>query len=210
MRIKSTAPVILALAATVAACGSSTPSSNHSVSPVTVTVTAPTPDTGTSPPPATTTSPQTTTSPTTTAPTTPTRTEPAPAYVTPSGGTPAGDALQTAVTRLRGLGFAPVSTATFASDQTLHVLVGARTGSAHVQQAFFFSGAKYLGTDAAAASGTIAVTAHGDTDVTLRYGIYRSGDADCCPSGVPVSVRFELDGGRLMALDPIPSAAARR
>jgi hypothetical protein len=209
MSFKPTAAVMLGLAATVAACGSSTPSSNKSVSPVTVTVTAPTPDAGTGSSPATTTSQETTTT-TTTAPTTPTRTEPAPAYVTPSGGTPAGGDLQTAVTRLRGLGFAPVSTATFAPDQTLHVLVGGRTGSARSQQAFFFSGPKYLGTDTAAASGMIAVTEHGDTDVTLRYGIYRSGDADCCPSGAPVSVRFELDGGRLMALDPIPSAAARR
>jgi hypothetical protein len=114
------------------------------------------------------------------------------------------------VTRLRGLGFTPVSTTTFAPDQTLHVLVGARQGAARTQQAFFFSGAKYLGTDTAAASGLITVTAHGDTDVTLRYGIYNPSDGVCCPSGAPVSVRFELDGGRLMALDPIPGAAARR
>jgi hypothetical protein len=200
--------MVLALAASVAACGGSTPSSNTGVAPVTVTVTAPTTDAAPSPP-ATTTPQQTTPRTTATVAPAQTRTQPAP-NVGPSGGTPAGSDLQTAVTRLRGLGYTPTTTTTFQPDQTLHVLVGTRTGTARPQQAFFFDGAKYLGTDAASSSGMIAVTGHSDTDVTLRYGIYRAGDADCCPSGAEVSVRFELDGGRLMALDQIPSAAARR
>lgn len=194
----------------LAACGGS--SNSSSPAPVTVTVTAPSEPT--------TTSPQTTTpapSPTVTAPATTTapaqtRTAPGPAFTRTTGGTPAASDLDAAVGKLRALGFAPLSTRTYDSGQTLRVLVGARTGSAdaHTQQAFFFDGPRYLGTDAAATSGQIGVIGHGDTDVTLRYGIYRPGDADCCPSGAPRTVRFALDSGRLVAVDPIPSLASRR
>jgi hypothetical protein len=198
---------LLALLPTLAACGGS---SNSSASaPVTVTVTAPSEPTTTSPPP--TAPPPAATTPATTAPA-PTRTAPGPAFTRTTGGTPAASDLDAAVAKLRALGFSPLSTGTYDAGETLRVLVGARTGSAdaHTQQAFFFDGAKYLGTDAAATSGQIGVVGHGDTDVTLRYAIYRPGDADCCPSGAARTVRFELDSGRLVAVDPIPSLASRR
>jgi hypothetical protein len=143
---------------------------------------------------------------TVTAPTATTRTQTAPAFAG-TGGTPAGD-LGAAVAKVRGLGFSPVTTSTYDANQTLRVLIGARAAGA--QQAFFFDGSKFLGTDAAATSGQLAVAGHGDTDVALRYGIYRPGDRTCCPSGPPQTVRFVLDGGHLVAQDPIPGTAARR
>jgi hypothetical protein len=193
----------------LAACGGS--SNSSSPAPVTVTVTAPSEPTTTSPQTTTPAPSPTVAAPTTTAPAQ-TRTAPGPAFTRTTGGTPAASDLDAAVGKLRALGFAPLSTRTYDSGQTLRVLVGARTGSAdaHTQQAFFFDGPRYLGTDAAATSGQIGVIGHGDTDVTLRYGIYRPGDADCCPSGAPRTVRFALDSGRLVAVDPIPSLASRR
>jgi hypothetical protein len=196
------------LAATLAACGATQGSS-----PVTPTVTVTVPATPTSPtavaPPQRTTSH--TTSTVTSTP--PTRTAPAPAFTRTTGGTPAaGGDLQAAAAKVHALGFTPLSTSVYDPNQTLRVLVGARTGSAdaHTQQAFFFDGTRYLGTDASATSGQIAVAGHGDTDVRLRYAIYRPSDPDCCPTGTPRTVDFTLDGGHLVAADPIPAVADRR
>jgi hypothetical protein len=215
--IKPPARSLLPLLSVVAlaACGST---QSSSPTPPTVTVTAPPPattggaSTTPAPPAPTTTQPTRTTPPPSTTTPGSTRTAPGPAFTRTTGGTAPGGDLQSAVARLRGLGFTPLSTGTYDGNQTLRVLVGARTGSAdaRTQQAFFFDGSRYLGTDAAATSGRIAVTGHGDTEVTLRYGIYRPGDPDCCPSGTPRTVRFALDSGRLVPLDPIPAAAARR
>ena len=198
---------LLALLPVLAACGSS----GSATTVVTVTVPAPAPTTtgtnGTTStatvPPAVTTTTKTVT---TTAPPSSTRTETAPAFAG-TGGTPAGD-LGAAVAKVRSLGFSALGTSTYDPNQTLRVLIGARAAGA--QQAFFFDGAKFLGTDAAATSGMIAVTGHGDTDVTLRYGIYNPSDRLCCPSGPPQTVHFVLDGGHLVAQSPIPATVARR
>jgi hypothetical protein len=40
--------------------------------------------------------------------------------------------------------------------------------------------------------------------VTLSYPLYRKGDALCCPGGGQTKVRFQLNNGKLTALDPIP------
>src|SRR5206468_6809634 len=175
MKIGPIGWALLALLPALAACGGS--SNSSSPAPVTVTVTAPSPATATSPETVAPAPSKTVTTPTTTPPA-PTPTAPRPAFTRTTGGTPAASDLDAAVGKLRALGFTPLSTRTYDSGETLRVLVGARTGSAdaHTQQAFFFDGAKYLGTDAAATSGQIGVIGYGDTDVTLRYGIYRSGD----------------------------------
>jgi hypothetical protein len=195
---------LLALPPILAACGSSP----RATTVVTVTVPAPaTATTGTTTTPtASSTVTTTTKTVTTTAPPSSTRTETAPAFAG-TGGTPAGD-LGVAVAKLRSLGFSPLSTATYDPNQTLRVLIGAKAAGA--QQAFFFDGAKFLGTDAAATSGAISVAGHGDTDVTLRYGIYNPTDRLCCPSGPPQTVRFVLDSGHLVAQNPIPGTVARR
>ena len=195
---------LLALLPTLAACGS-TP---KATTVVTVTVPAPTTATtgATTAPPATSTVTRTTKTVTTAAPSSTTRTQTAPAFAG-TGGTPAGD-LGAAVAKVRNLGFSPLSTSTYDPNQTLRVLIAAKAAGA--QQAFFFDGAKFLGTDAAAPSGMITVTGHGDTDVTLRYGIYNPTDRLCCPSAPPQTVHFVLDGGHLVAQDPIPGTVARR
>jgi hypothetical protein len=91
------------------------------------------------------------------------------------------------------------------------VLVGTRTGSAdgHGQQAFFFLGGLYLGTDTKEPSVSVNVVSQGDTEVTLAYPLYRSSDPLCCPSGGTATVRFQLDNGRLVPLDPIPPASSK-
>lgn len=143
-----------------------------------------------------------------------TRTAPAPAF---TGGTSAaagssGGALGSAVAKLHALGFSPLATSTYDSNQTLRVLIGARSPTAdeRAQQAFFFDGARYLGTDTRGTSAEIRVAAQSDTGVTLSYGIYKRTDALCCSTGGTRSVRFQLDMGKLMAVDAIPSAAERR
>ena len=73
------------------------------------------------------------------------------------------------------------------------------------QQAFFFVDGRYLGTDASTPSGQIAVVNQSDTEVTLAYSLYRSSDPICCPGGGRAQVRFQLNNGRLTALDPIPA-----
>ncbi|GAC1437778.1 MAG: hypothetical protein NVSMB51_12600 [Solirubrobacteraceae bacterium] len=197
-------PLLLALGLT--ACGAS--NSANTISTVTVTQ----PQASTSPTQtATSTPPRTSTGTTATPPrTTPTRTQAAPAF---TGGAAAGSGAEAAaVAKLRALGFTPLGSGSYHADQTLRVLIGARSGSAddRTQRAFFFNGGRYLGTDTADTSAEIRVAAQSDTEVTLEYGIYRAGDALCCPHGGTRKVRFQLDMGRLMAVDPLPSAAGRR
>jgi len=146
---------------------------------------------------------------TTSTPAAKTRTAPAPAF---TGGTSAGAtssaALGSAVARLHALGFAPVATSMYKADQTLRVLIGSR--GAQVQQAFFFNGLNYLGTDTRSPSAMLRVAQQSDTSVTLSYATYKRADALCCPTGPARSVRFQLDMGKLMAVDAIPSVAERR
>ncbi len=142
-----------------------------------------------------------------------TRTATAPAFTggaSPSN-SPSG-AQSAAAARLRALGFTPLDTSVYHADQTLRVLIGARSASANqpTRRAFFFNGSRYLGTDTADSSAQIRVSAQSDTEVTLSYGIYRTGDPVCCPRGGSRSVRFQLDMGRLSPLDPLPSASQRR
>lgn len=181
-------------AAGVAACGSSN-SSAVSVPTVTITTPAPTPtqqaSTPATPPPVTTTLPTVTNAPAQT------RTATAPAFTQTTGGTSSqGGALGAAVATLRARGYTPVSTSTYDADQTLRVLVGASGGA---EQAFFFDGTTYLGTDTKDPSRSISVTGQTDTEVTLRYAT-TSGSA---------TVHFELDMGQLTPLDTIPSTASR-
>jgi hypothetical protein len=182
-----------ATAAGVAACGSSNASSGRLP---TVTITAPAPaPTGQQPSPAATT-PATTTTPSVTTPARATRTAPAPAFTRTTGGTSAtgGDAAAAAAAVMRR-GYTPV-TQTYDPSQTLRVLIGSSGGR---QQAFFFDGSTYLGTDTKLPSRSIAVVGQSDTEVTLRYAT----------STGPATVHFALDMGKLAPLDPIPSVAAR-
>ena len=129
-----------------------------------------------------------------------------PAFVGQGAG---GPGLSAAIGLMRSRGYSVLDPSQYRPDQTLKVLVGAREGSAsHVQQAFFFVGGRYLGTDTSAPSGQIHLVGQNDTEVTLAYSLYRARDGACCPSGGQAQVRYQLDNGRLVALDPIPAVAA--
>jgi hypothetical protein len=118
------------------------------------------------------------------------------------------EGLPGAVAAVKGRGYTPDETSQYHSNQTLRVLVGTRTGSSdgYDQQAFFFVGGRYIGTDTKAPSATVKVLSQSDTEVTLGYPLYRNGDPLSNPSGGQATVRFQLDNGKLTALDPIPPA----
>jgi hypothetical protein len=107
---------------------------------------------------------------------------------------------------VRAHGFTPVNTSDYHPSQALTLLIGMRRGSGdgYGQQAFFFVNGHYIGTDAIAPSAALSVVSQSDTEVTLAYPLYRASDPLCCPSGGHSRVRFQLNNGKLSALDPIP------
>jgi hypothetical protein len=177
------------------------------------------------PPPATTTQRTTTTrttpsSPTTTTPTssTPTPTTPAAAEATRTTTGPAftkqpatAEGLSEALATVKAHGYAAGDTSVYHPAQTLRVLVGTREGASegHGQQAFFFVDGRYLGTDTKEPSATVNVVSQSDTEVTLAYPIYKPGDSPNRPSGGETIVHFQLNNGRLVALNPIPPSSSR-
>jgi LppP/LprE lipoprotein len=198
MRAPRLRPILLAFlpifAAGLAACGSSTKTVSVATTP------APTTSQTATAPPAT--QPRTATSPTTSGAAT-TRSAPEPAFTESehhSEGLTAAGAL------LHSKGFAPVRAADYHPNQALQVLVGVRSGSGdgYGQQAFFFVNGHYIGTDTSQPSAAVSVVSQADTEVTLAYPLYRSGDALCCPGGGHARVHFQLNNGKLVALDPIP------
>ncbi len=164
--------------------------------------------------------------PSTTTASTPTSTGPAPTST--AGGTAAPGATHTApepefaqqeahaeglagaIATLKSRGYTPDETSQYHPSQTLRVLVGTRTGSGdgYDQQAFFFVAGRYIGTDTKEPSATVDVLSQSDTEVTLGYPLYRKGDPLSSPSGGQATVRFQLDNGKLTALDPIPPASS--
>jgi len=139
----------------------------------------------------------------TTAPPTTTRTATEPAFAE-KGKAPEGVASALAVVRAHG--YTATDSGDYHPSQTLRVLVGTRTGSSdgYDQQAFFFVGGRYIGTDSSRPSAQVKVLAQSDTEVTLAYSLYRSSDPLCCPGGGQAKVRFQLNNGRLQPLSPIP------
>jgi hypothetical protein len=118
------------------------------------------------------------------------------------------EGLTEAVAALEARGYTPQETSQYHPNQTLRVLVGTATGSGdgYGQQAFFFVGNRYIGTDTKDPSATVKVLAQSDTEVTLAYPLYRSGDPLADPSGGEATVHFQLDDGKLTALQTIPPA----
>jgi LppP/LprE lipoprotein len=134
-----------------------------------------------------------------------TRTATAPAFTKETSG---GEGVDQAVAVVKAHGYTPDDTATYHHNQTLQVLVATRTGSAdgYAQQAFFFVDGRYLGTDTSTPSAGIKLVSQGDTEATLAYRLYRPGDPLCCARGGEATVRFALNNGRLVPLNPIPPA----
>ena len=202
----SVAALLAGAAALLAACGGGTKTVTVSSAPLTPTSSTATP--GTTQSTQTTPTQTSSTSPTSTATgTTTTRSAPEPAF-TQSEAKAEGTSGAAAVVRAHG--YTPNDTSQYHSDQTLRVLVGTRTGSAdgYAQQAFFFVSGHYLGTDTKLPSATIKVIGQADTEVTLGYALYRKGDALVNPSGGEAHVTFQLNNGKLVALQKIPPAAS--
>jgi LppP/LprE lipoprotein len=132
-----------------------------------------------------------------------TRSAPEPAFTQekpPSEGEAAAAAL------VRAKGYTPNDSSEYHSNQALRVLLATRSGSGdgYGQQAFFFVNGRYIGTDTKQPSAKLRVLSQGDTEVTLGYPLYRKNDALCCPGGGQATVHFQLNNGKLTALDPIP------
>jgi hypothetical protein len=203
----------MALAALLAGCGGGTK---------TVDASTPLPEgtTSTSAPRASTTTSTTATSTTPTSTTTPpsesggtaspstTRTATAPAF-THGGGTgttttgESAEGLGAAEAVVQAKGFTVSSASDYHPDQTLRVLVGTRSGSGegNGEQAFFFVDGRYIGTDAKQPSASVHVVSQGDTEVALAYALAGGGQA---------TVRFQLNNGKLVPLEAIPSASNRQ
>jgi hypothetical protein len=135
-----------------------------------------------------------------------TRTSGAPAFAQQEG---EGQALAAAVATIKSQGYTPNDTSEYHPQQTLRVLTAthAGAGGSYEQRAFFFVDDRYIGTDSSQPSGSVKVVSQGETSVTLSYGMYSSGDSLCCPDS-HATVRFQLNDGRLQALDQIPPAHA--
>lgn len=204
------APAALALvSALLAGCGSGTRvvTSNRPAAPLTSTSSAPT--TSTSTPTGSTPAPGAGAGSGGTPAQAVTRTQSAPAYVHEES---SSGALGQAVAVVKAHGYTPSSTSDYHPGQTLRVLVGTRTGSGdgYNQQAFFFLGGRYLGTDTSQPSASVHVVSQGDTEVTLAYNVYRPSDPLCCPGGGEAHVTFQLNNGALTPVQPIPLVSARR
>jgi len=182
----------------VAACGSSTK---------TVSVAGTPPDTQTTStvahrPGTTSTSTTTSSANTPSTPTvTRTRTAPEPAFTEKQG---SSEGLSAATAVLQAKGYTPTDTSVYHATQVLRVLVGSHESSG--EQAFFFVNGRYIGTDTKEPSAMVDVLSQGETEVTLGYPLYRKGDPPGNPSGGQAKVRFQLNNGKLAALDPIPPA----
>ena len=137
-----------------------------------------------------------------------TRTAPEPAFAEKgkAGSSTTAEGLPAALAVVRAHGFLAKDTSDYHPNQTLRVLIGtgASSNDGYDKQAFFFVDGRYIGTDSTRPSAMVSVVSQSDTEVTLAYSMYRSGDPLCCPGGGQAKVRFQLDNGQLTPLEEIP------
>ncbi len=193
------------LAATVlAACGSSTKTVTAAETPPVAQTTSTATQSSTTASTQTTPTQTQTSTTSTQAPTT-TRSATEPAFTKQESSV---EGLSGATATVRAHGYTPNDTSEYHHEQTLRVLVGTQAGSndGYSQQAFFFLGGHYLGTDTKLPSATVKVVSQADTEVTLAYPLYRKGDALSSPSGGQTRVTFALNNGKLVAMGKIPPA----
>jgi hypothetical protein len=104
-------------------------------------------------------------------------------------------------------GYAPLGERDWRPDQSLKVLLGvSRSAEPRAEQAFFFVGDTFIGTDTKDPSAAIEVLDQDGDSVTLSYALYRPSDGIDAPSGGTAEVTYAWDGSRLTPQDPIPSA----
>lgn len=92
------------------------------------------------------------------------------------------------------------------SPGALNALIGQCVGSAtgYCENAFFFVGDKYIGTDISGRDIAVQLSWQTDDMVALSYPLYAPSDPHCCPTGGSRLVRFKWDGATLAPLDPLP------
>jgi hypothetical protein len=190
-------------------CGSGAPRTVSVSSPLTTGTAAQfTHATGTTPSPPPSTTPKSAAGSTTGARHGETRTSTAPAFTKE---TASSEGLGAAMAVVKAHGFTAGETSDYHPNQTLRVLVGTRnpSGDGYGQQAFFFVGGRYIGTDTSQPSASVKVVGQSDTEITLAYALYKPHDPLCCASAGQATVRFQLNNGRLVPLDPIPPASSQ-
>lgn len=116
--------------------------------------------------------------------------------------------LESTIALIKQKGFTVIDSNFWSKSSLLNVLLGMCTGSAdgYCKQAFFFYNGEYLGTDTLSPSAQINIVWRDDTTIALNYILYNKDDPMCCPTAGAVTVRFQWDGNKLMALDPIPTS----
>jgi len=202
LRVLSVA-LCVATASALAACGSGTKTVTAANAPPVTQTTSTAP--ATTEPSTTASTQRTPTQTSSTGTTSTTRSAPEPAFTKQEAN---AEGLGAATATVRAHGYTPNDAGEYNAQQTLRVLVGTQAGSndGYGQQAFFFVGGHYLGTDTKLPSATVKVVSQADTEVTLSYPLYRKGDPLSSPSGGQTHVTFELNNGKLVATGKIPPA----
>src|SRR3954471_17049288 len=114
-----------------------------------------------------------------------------------------------AIKDMRVQGFTTTKLSDYDPKATLRVLIGRPVGDAGGgYQAFFFTKTGLIGRDAHQPSTQLKVAKKGKNAITLKYGIYQSGDRAGSPSGSQ-DVKFALVNGVLVPQDAIPLQGAR-
>jgi hypothetical protein len=83
-------------------------------------------------------------------------------------------------------------------------------GDGRDQRIWFFRGSHFVRNDAKQSSGDIIGNWRNLNTLAFLYVLYRPSDADCCPTGGAVSVRYRWDGTKVVRLDPLPPRTASK
>jgi hypothetical protein len=94
---------------------------------------------------------------------------------------------------------------TWRSSATLHVLHAMPAAAANNGGAYFFFFVNGNPVGQFHFSGAVGERAPDATSFAVTYGVYKPGDANCCPSGGNATVTFRWDGSKLVH-DPAPGA----
>lgn len=106
-------------------------------------------------------------------------------------------------------GFATLTARDFRPDQMLKVLLGVRRDApeGRAQQAFFFVGDRFIGTDTSDTSGSLSVTSQQNDRITITYGLYKPQDALGNPSDGSTDVTYRWTGAKLVPTGAIPPSS---
>jgi hypothetical protein len=125
--------------------------------------------------------------------------------------------LRAAIHQVEKRGYRVESPDTYSVSAQLKALIGRRPGAvkgadnrdATASRVFFFDNDRFIGTDSVKPSAGVHIAWQNDHTVAVQYALYRHADPICCPTGGNSVVRFSLERGKLVALDPLPSDEMR-